>query len=79
MKPRTPRPEERIGALLWLRVARAELRPLDNVPAGHDRDGADDEMLDPDDLDPGGESVAGDTLSWAQDRLMEAFPGAEEV
>ncbi len=53
--------------------------PADNVPAGHDRDGADDEMLDPDDLDPGGESVAGDTLSWAQDRLMEAFPGAEEV
>ncbi len=50
-----------------------------NVPAGHDRNGADDEMLDPDDLDPGGESVAGDTLSWAQDRLMEAFPGAEEV
>jgi DNA polymerase-3 subunit gamma/tau len=53
--------------------------PAQDVPAGRDRDGADDEMLDPDDLDPGGESVAGDTLSWAQDRLMEAFPGAEEV
>lgn len=38
-----------------------------------------DEMLDPDELDPHGESVAGDALSWAQDRLMEAFPGAEEV
>jgi len=36
-------------------------------------------MLDPDDLDPHGEHVAGDPLSWAQDRLMEAFPGAEEV
>jgi hypothetical protein len=36
-------------------------------------------MLDPDDLDPNAESAAGDTLSWAQDRLMEAFPGAEEV
>ncbi len=38
-----------------------------------------DEMIDPDDLDPHGEQVAGDAASWAQDRLMEAFPGAEEV
>ena len=38
-----------------------------------------DEMLDPNDLDPHGENVAGDAVSWAQDRLMEAFPGAEEV
>jgi hypothetical protein len=38
-----------------------------------------DEMLDPEELDLHGESVAGDALSWAQDRLMEAFPGAEEV
>jgi hypothetical protein len=43
-------------------------------------EGADsDEMIDPDELDPHGEQVAGDALSWAQDRLMEAFPGAEEV
>jgi hypothetical protein len=38
-----------------------------------------DEMLDPDDLDPNAEVVAGDRLSWAHDRVMEAFPGAEEV
>jgi len=48
--------------------------------AGTDvRRGPGDEMLDPDDLDPYGERVGGDSLSWAQDRLMEAFPGAEEV
>jgi DNA polymerase-3 subunit gamma/tau len=46
---------------------------------GRGADGIDDEMLDPEDLDPNAESVAGTTLSWAQDRLMEAFPGAEEV
>jgi DNA polymerase-3 subunit gamma/tau len=39
----------------------------------------DDEVLDPDDLDPNAESVPGDRMSWAQDRVMEAFPGAEEV
>jgi len=38
-----------------------------------------DEIVDPDDLDPHGEDVDGDALTWAQDRLMEAFPGAEEV
>ena len=53
--------------------------PARKAPAGRDPDDVDDEMLDPDDLDPNAESVAGDTLSWAQDRLMEAFPGAEEV
>ncbi len=53
--------------------------PVRKAPAGRDPDDVDDEMLDPDDLDPNAESVAGDTLSWAQDRLMEAFPGAEEV
>ena len=53
--------------------------PARKAPAGRDPDDVDDEMLDPDDLDPNSESVAGDTLSWAQDRLMEAFPGAEEV
>jgi hypothetical protein len=46
---------------------------------GRDADDVDGEMLDPDDLDPSAESVAGDTVSWAQDRVMEAFPGAEEV
>jgi DNA polymerase-3 subunit gamma/tau len=42
-------------------------------------DDSDDEVLDPDDLDPNGESVPGDRVSWAEDRVMEAFPGAEEV
>jgi len=34
---------------------------------------------DPDDLDPLGEQVPGDAVSWAQERLMQVFPGAEEV
>jgi len=38
-----------------------------------------DEILDPNDLDPYAEQVVTDPVSWAQDRLMEAFPGAEEV
>jgi DNA polymerase-3 subunit gamma/tau len=50
-----------------------------NALAGSGTNDIEDEMLDPDDVDPNAESVAGDTLSWAQDRLMEAFPGAEEV
>jgi len=49
------------------------------MAAGFSAEGADDEMLDPDDLDPDAEIVAGDRISWAQDRVMEAFPGAEEV
>jgi DNA polymerase III subunit gamma/tau len=53
------------------RVVEPEPRPVPEDPA--------EEMLDPNDLDPHGEHVAGDALSWAQDRLMEAFPGAEEV
>ena len=53
--------------------------PARNAPVGGGTVDIDDEMIDPDDLDPNGESVAGDALSWAQDRLMEAFPGAEEV
>ena len=53
--------------------------PVHNAPVGRDPDDVDDDVLDPDDLDPNAESVAGDTVSWAQDRLMEAFPGAEEV
>ena len=53
--------------------------PARNVALGHAPDDAGDEMLDPDDLDPLGEHVAGDAVSWAQERLMEAFPGAEEV
>ena len=40
---------------------------------------AGEEMLDPDDLDPLGEQVPGDAASWAQERLMQMFPGAEEV
>jgi hypothetical protein len=36
-------------------------------------------MLDPDDLDPLGDQVPGDALSWAEERLMQVFPGAEEV
>ena len=38
-----------------------------------------EEMLDSDDLDPLGEHVPGDAASWAQERLMQMFPGAEEV
>jgi len=53
--------------------------PAHVASVGRDPDDADGEMLDPDDLDPSAESVAGTTLSWAQDRVMEAFPGAEEV
>ncbi len=45
----------------------------------HDPDDAGEEMLDPEDLDPLGEHVPGDAVSWAQERLMEVFPGAEEV
>ena len=45
----------------------------------HDSDDAGEELLDPDDLDPLGEHVPGDAVSWAQERLMEVFPGAEEV
>jgi hypothetical protein len=45
----------------------------------HDPDDAGEELLDPDDLDPLGEHVPGDAVSWAQERLMEVFPGAEEV
>jgi hypothetical protein len=52
---------------------RDEAGPFTGEPAESD------EMIDPDDLDPHGEQVPGDALSWAQDRLMEAFPGAEEV
>ena len=39
----------------------------------------DSEVLDPDELDPLGEQVPGDALAWAQERLMQVFPGAEEV
>ena len=53
--------------------------PAHMASVGRDADDVDGEMLDPDDLDPSAESVAGDTVSWAQDRVMEAFPGAEEV
>ncbi|MGD0984168.1 MAG: DNA polymerase III subunit gamma/tau [Acidimicrobiales bacterium] len=59
--------------------AQGRTGPFHNVQEDPGPDGIDDEMLDPDDLDPNAESVAVDTLSWAQDRLMEAFPGAEEV
>jgi hypothetical protein len=46
---------------------------------GNDQDDAGEEMLDPDDLDPLGDQVHGDAASWAQERLKEVFPGAEEV
>jgi hypothetical protein len=39
----------------------------------------DDDVLDPDELDPLGDQVPGDALAWAQERLMQVFPGAEEV
>ena len=41
--------------------------------------GGAEEVLDPDELDPLGEQVPGDAASWAQERLMQVFPGAEEV
>jgi hypothetical protein len=40
---------------------------------------AGEEILDPDDLDPLGEQVPGDAATWAEERLMQVFPGAEEV
>jgi DNA polymerase-3 subunit gamma/tau len=46
---------------------------------GQDLEETAEEMLGPDDLDPLGEQVPGDALSWAEERLMEIFPGAEEV
>jgi DNA polymerase-3 subunit gamma/tau len=49
------------------------------APVGNDQDDAGEEMLDPDDLDPLGDQVHGDAASWAQERLKEVFPGAEEV
>ncbi len=58
---------------------RGRAAPPPGMAAGFSAEGADDEMLDPDDLDPDAEIVAGDRISWAQDRVMEAFPGAEEV
>jgi hypothetical protein len=36
-------------------------------------------MLGPEELDPLGEHLPGDAASWAQERLMQVFPGAEEV
>ena len=59
--------------------ARGRASPPPGMVAGHSPDDTDDELLDPDDLDPDAEIVAGDRISWAQDRVMEAFPGAEEV
>ena len=53
--------------------------PSGNMAASRVPEDLADEMLDPDDLDPNAEVVAGDRLSWAHDRVMEAFPGAEEV
>jgi hypothetical protein len=41
--------------------------------------GADDEVFDADELDPLGEQAPGDALSWAHERVMEVFPGAEEL
>jgi len=58
---------------------RGRAAPAHKPSAAPSPDDLEDEMLDPDDLDPNGENVAGDTVSWAQDRLMQAFPGAEEV
>jgi len=59
--------------------ARGRAAPPASMVAGHSPEDPDDEMLDPDDLDPDAEVVAGDKISWAHDRVMEAFPGAEEV
>ena len=59
--------------------ARERAAPPSKTGAGYSPEDTDDETLDPDDLDPDAEIVAGDNISWAQDRVMEAFPGAEEV
>ncbi|MGO8724594.1 MAG: DNA polymerase III subunit gamma/tau [Acidimicrobiales bacterium] len=67
--------------------ARSASLPTDPSPAvaaprtvaSPDPDGVAEELLGPDDLDPLGEQVPGDALSWAEERLMEIFPGAEEV
>ncbi len=56
-----------------------EQRPASSARPGSAREADDEEMLDPEDLDPLGEQVPGDAASWAQERLMQMFPGAEEV
>ena len=38
-----------------------------------------DEAVDDDEIDPLSGEVGGDAASWAADRLLQAFPGAEEV
>jgi len=53
--------------------------PVQRAAVGNDPDDGREEMLDPDDLDPLGDQVPGDALSWAEERLMQVFPGAEEV
>jgi DNA polymerase-3 subunit gamma/tau len=58
---------------------RGRAAPSPGMVTGYSPEDTDDEMLDPDDLDPDAEIVAGDKISWAHDRVMEAFPGAEEV
>ncbi|MGA3353888.1 MAG: DNA polymerase III subunit gamma/tau [Acidimicrobiales bacterium] len=60
-------------------VVKAATAPAHRAPVGNDPSDAGEEMLDPDDLDPLGEQVQGDAAAWAQERLKQVFPGAEEV
>jgi hypothetical protein len=55
-------------------------RPPSEPPAtAPSRPEADEEMSDFEDLAPGDAGGRHDSLSWAEGRLLEAFPGAEEV
>jgi DNA polymerase-3 subunit gamma/tau len=55
-------------------------RPPSEPPAtAPSRPEADEEMSDFEDLAPGEAGGRHDSLSWAEGRLLEAFPGAEEV
>jgi len=58
----------------------ARAAPAHSHPRAPSPDDLEDEMLEPLTISiRTAKNVAGDTVSWAQDRLMQAFPGAEEV
>jgi DNA polymerase-3 subunit gamma/tau len=58
---------------------RSPRRPPSEPPATPAHAEADEEMSDFEDLAPGEAGGRHDSLSWAEGRLLEAFPGAEEV
>ncbi|MGD0084234.1 MAG: DNA polymerase III subunit gamma/tau [Acidimicrobiales bacterium] len=53
--------------------------PSTAAPAAAQLEDPDGEDVDLDDLEPGSEAGHHDSRSWAENRLLEEFPGAEEV